>query len=65
MLRDKQKSVRRKMKSRIKRQSYLSNKGCGKTLQDYVQTEGQLIPRFVELCVKYLEAEGINLYDTV
>lgn len=63
MLREKQKSVRRKMKSRLKRQSYLSNRGSGMTLQDHVQTEGQLIPKFVELCVKYLEAEGWLLFD--
>ena len=58
MLRDKQKYVRRKLKSRLKRQSYLSNKGSGMVLQDYVQAESQLVPKFVELCVKFLESEG-------
>jgi len=28
------------------------------TLQDYLQTEGNLIPMFVELCVKHLEGQG-------
>lgn len=30
-------------------------------LQDYVQAERQLVPKFVELCVKFLESEGENL----
>lgn len=56
--------MRRKLKSRIKRQSYLF-KSSGMVLQDYVQAEGQLIPKFVELCVKYIETEGKCYFVTV
>lgn len=57
LIKEKQKSVRRKLKSRLKRQSYLF-KSSGMVLQDYVQEEGQLVPKFVELCVKFIESEG-------
>jgi len=58
VLRDSQKSVKRRMKNRMKVKSYILTKDSGMSIQDYVQEEGRLIPQFVTLCAKFIESEG-------
>lgn len=59
-LMDKEKELEKKMKRKSKPNSSTAGKGQGNEWSDFVQSEKNLIPLFLEKCVEFIEQEGLD-----